>query len=78
MGEKQGFMTSVVALASQKWGVGGDWPLGRGMGGMEASFVPFESLRLAGLAPFQSSETASTAALLKPYGTRPLTFYALT
>lgn len=32
-GEKQGFMTSVVALASQKWRVEGDWPLGIGMGG---------------------------------------------
>lgn len=30
MGEKQGFMTSVVALASQKWGIEGDWLLGIG------------------------------------------------
>jgi hypothetical protein len=27
-GEKQGFMTSVAGLASQKWGIEGDWPLG--------------------------------------------------
>ncbi len=27
-GEKHGFMTSVVGLASQKWGIEGDWPLG--------------------------------------------------
>lgn len=29
-GEKHGFMTSVVGLASQKWGNEGDWPLGIG------------------------------------------------
>lgn len=31
-GEKLGFKTSVVGLASQKWEVEGDWPLGIGIG----------------------------------------------
>lgn len=77
MGEKQGFMTSVVALASQKWGVGWDWPLGRGMGVTEVAGCSFGNLlrrsnysnllQLLNRAPFRSSETLSAMPILKTY-----------
>ena len=92
MGEKQGFMTSVVALASQKWGVGGDWPLSIGMGGARdtgpmlrvghlAILVPVESQKLVGPAQFLRAMSVLANGLgHAPSQTQPhaiITLYAL-